>query len=53
MWAPSGNRKPNRNLLDVIEDQQLMVAGEFDPSATVCEISRALQTAKRSRSTLN
>ena len=26
-WAPSGNRKPNRNIPDVIEGQQLMVAG--------------------------
>ena len=52
-WAPSGNRKPNRNILDVIEGQQLTVAGEFDPSAAVCEINRALQTAKRSRPTPN
>ena len=41
-WAPSGSRKPNKNILDVIEGQQLMVAGEFDPSAAVREINRAL-----------
>ena len=30
------------------------MAGEgFDPSAAVCEINRALQTVRRSRSTLN
>ena len=52
-WAPSGNRKLNRNILGVIEGQQLTVAGEFDPSPAVREINRALQTAKRSRSTLN
>ena len=52
-WAPSGNRRLNRNIPYVIEGQQLTVAGEFDPSAAVREISRALQMAKRSRPALN
>ena len=52
-WAPSGNRKLNRSILDVIEGQRLMAGGGYDPSAAVREINRALQTAKRSRSTPN
>ena len=52
-WAPSGNCKLNRSTLDVIESQKLVAAGEFDPKAAVREIGRALQTAKRSRSTPN
>ena len=41
-WAPSGNRKPNKSILGIIEGQQLVVVGEFDPSAAVREISRVL-----------
>ena len=41
-WAPSGNRKLNRNIPGAIESQQLAVAGKFDPSAAVREINRAL-----------
>ena len=37
-WAPSGNRKINRSTINVIEGQQLVVGGEFDPSAAVREI---------------
>ena len=52
-WAPSGNRRPNRNTANLIESQKLMVDEKFDPSAAVREISRALKTAKCSRSALN
>ena len=52
-WAPSGNHRPNRNTANAIEGKQLMTGRKFDPSATVREINKALQTAKRSRSALN
>ena len=52
-WAPSGSRKPNRSITSAIEGQRLMAGGEFDPSAAVRKIDMALQTAKRSRPTLN
>ena len=52
-WAPSGNRKLNRNIINAIGGQRLVVGGDFVPSAAVREINRALQTAKHSRSTLN
>ena len=45
--------KLNRNSIDVIEGQQLMAGGKFDPSAAVREIRRVLQTARRSRSALD
>ena len=50
--APSGNRKPNRDIINVIKGQRLVDGGEFDPSAAVRETNRALKTAKRSRSAL-
>ena len=52
-WAPSGNRMPYRNTINAIEGQRLVVGGEFDQSAAVRRIIRALQTAKRSRPTPN
>ena len=44
-WAPSGNRKPDRNITNVIEGQEPLFVGEFDPSAAVRKINRALQSA--------
>ena len=52
-WAPSGNRKLNRNTINVIEGQRLVVGEVFNSSTAVCEINRALQTVRRSRSTPN
>ena len=52
-WALSGNRELNRNFLDGIKGQRLMAAGDFDPSAAIREINGALQTTRRSCSTLN
>ena len=52
-WAPSGNRKLNRDITNAIEGQRLIAGREFDPSAAIHEINRALKTARRSRSTLN
>ena len=51
--APTGNRRPNRNITSAIGGQQFVVGGEFDPSAAVRELNRALQNAKRSRPTPN
>ena len=41
-WASSSNRKLNRDIPDAIKGQQLVAAGEFDSSAAVREIKRAL-----------
>ena len=41
-WASSGNRRLNRSTLGAIGGQQLMAVGQFDPSAAVREINRAL-----------
>ena len=48
-WVPSGNR----NTINLIEGQRLVVGGGFNPSAAAHEINRALQTAGHSRSTFN
>ena len=52
-WAPSSNLKLNRGIINVTEGQRLLAGGELDPSAAVREVHRALQTTRRSRSTLN
>ena len=50
--APSGNRKPNRNIINATEGKRTTVGRELVRSAAVREVNRALQTTKRCRSAL-
>ena len=49
VFAPSGDQDFSRSFLDTARHQTLMVQGEFDPSAAVVAINKAIQKGKQSQ----
>ena len=52
-FAPAGDHGLSRSILETVRHQSLMVRDEFDPSAAVVTINRAIKKGKRSKSSLN
>ena len=46
-FAPAGDHDLSRRILDTVRYQSPMARGEFDPSAAVVAINKAIQKGKR------
>ena len=52
-FAPAGDHDPSRSILDTVRHLSLMARGEFDSSAAVVAINKAIQAGRKSKSPLD